>query len=55
MHILIYLESEFYDTFDGHIYNYVPHRTFGLSGCRTLGSFPKKIEFHVIYMSIDAA
>ena len=41
MHILIYLGSEFYDGFDGHIYNYAPHRTFGLLRVEIWGHFQK--------------
>ena len=49
MYILIYLESEFYDAFDGHIYIYAPHRTFGLFEGQNFGPFQKK-HFYVQYV-----
>ena len=49
MDILIYLDSEFYGGFDGHIFNYVRHRTFGLSRVGFWSHF-EKFEFYIQYI-----
>ena len=48
MDILIFLESEFHDTFDGNMYNSVPHRTLGLLRVEIRGHF-QKISFFTQY------
>ena len=53
MHIFICTDSEFYAAFDGHIFNYAPHRTSDLRGVGLWSHFGiLKFFIHIIYQSM---